>query len=182
MAWKVNYTPPPKDLSRLNAVQRYMQKGSLERQDYIALGLLVLVYWILRPYIQRTIKWLAGPEFSEGETEQKEYLERRQRAKVGSNSIRSGKTNSEFGNAKTLGDLLDEGPDALTSGRSNEKEGDAQGGEGVKNRKEKTKKGVTFSPEKSEQEKLMDWDDEPARRVAEGDQGDVMEWLDKWDK
>ncbi|KPI45017.1 uncharacterized protein AB675_2570 [Cyphellophora attinorum] len=159
----VEYTPPPADLSRLNFVQRYMQKGSLDWSDYGYLILVVLAYLAVRPALQR---WVIGKseEEEQGVLERASYQERR--AKVGANAIRGGKAEPE--------DLLT--ADETTTSGANV----TQSSEGaVVNRKAK---GVKFAGPKSETEKLVDWDDEPGRTAVEGDKSDVMAWLDKWDK
>lgn len=178
--------PPPKDLSKLNPIQRYMQKGSLEWNDYMRLAVLVLAYWFLRPYIQRAAKrWMGDSSIDEGEAETEAYKQRRAAAAVGANDIRSGKKSPEN---KTLGTLLDEGADgvAATSGvhakgidSSEAQEGD------VKNRRPK-KKGVSFAPEKSDLDKTLDWEDDSEfdpRRGPAGSQagnGDIKQWMEKW--
>lgn len=156
------YTPPPDDLSRLNPFQRYMQKGQLDWNDYFYLGLLVAAYIIARPAIHKFVRWIVEEkDVKEGEEQTEAYYERR--AKVGANSIRGGKDESI--NISSAAD------DTLASGADINEKGE------VANRKSKGSKGV-----KSETDKLLDWDDEPARGHAEGDKSDVVAWLNKWDK
>lgn len=183
----VKYVPPPKDLSKLNPIQRYMQKGSLDWSDWLRLIALVAAYWFLRPYIQNFARKLSGEAVAEGEAEQEAYKERREAAAVSANQIRSGKKSPSEG--KTLGQLLDEGVDgfddsAKTSGAATADVNESE----VKSRKQK-KKGVSFAPEKSTIEKTMDWEDEsefdPRRKPVEGEEGapvagDIKEWMEKW--
>ena len=162
----VEYVPPPADLSRLNPIQRYMQKGTLEWSDYFWLCVVVAVYLIARPAIRKFIMGKDQAE-AEGEYERGKYQERR--AKVGLNNIREGKAEPEDITAAT----------ETTASGANVKN-DA-GGE-VLNRKPKGSKVP-----KSEADKLLNWDDEgsaaePSRTTAEGGKSDVAAWLDKWDK
>lgn len=184
----VQYVPPPQDLSKLNPIQRYMQKGSLDWSDWARLIALVAAYWFLRPYIQNFARRLSGEEVAQGEAEQDAYKERREAAAVSANEIRSGKKVEE---GKTLAQLLDEGVDgfdnsAKASGAATANTGanDAE----VKSRKPK-KKGVSFAPEKTSIEKTMDWEDEsefdPRRKPVEGEEGvseagDIKAWMEKW--
>ncbi|KAJ9655565.1 hypothetical protein H2198_005566 [Neophaeococcomyces mojaviensis] len=179
------YKPVPQDLSRLNPIQRYFHKGSLEWSDYGRLIAVVLVYWLLRPYIQRTIKRWSSE--SQGEEEREAYQQRREEAKVSANDIRSGKQRAE---GKTLGQILDEGVDGQAAAAS----GVVRNGEvEVKNRKQqqqKKKKGVSFAMEKSAEEKTLDWEDDsefdPTQKpLAEGEaipaeKNDIKEWMEKW--
>jgi len=152
----VDYAPPPEDLSQLNLIQRYMQKGSLDRQDYVWLLILVLAYFSARPYIQSVFKWwFSENDVKEGEQVREEYM--RSKAKVGPNSIRGIETQESIA----------ETGETSTSGSNVDKKGK------VTNRKIK---------EKSGEEELLDWDEEPARAPAEGDKADVVAWLDKWSK
>lgn len=159
----VEYTPPPEDLSRLNPIQRYMQKGELDWNDYYWLIGVVLLYVLVRPAIQKFFKWAMGGDTTEeqGGQEREAYYQRR--AKVGPNSIRGGRdepVDMDLGAAEVT-----------TSGASLNDKG------AVSNRKAKGPKG-----EKSEADKLLDWDDEPSRGPAAGDKSDIMQWLDRWDK
>lgn len=183
----VKYTPPPQDLSKLNPIQRYMQKGSLEFSDWLRLGAVVLAYWLLRPYFQRLAKrYLSDEAVQEGEEEQEAYKQRRAQAAI-SNGIRSGKKNDQ-GDGKTLGQLLEEGTDgfAHSSGAKAAPTVPVQEGD-VKNRKQKKSKGVSFAPEKSEVEKTLDWEDEsefdPRREPSTSQEqagGDIKQWMEKW--
>jgi hypothetical protein len=156
----VQYVPPPEDLSRLNPIQRYMQKGELEWNDYYWLFGLVFLYIMARPAIQRFFTTTLGRSAAEeeGAKEREAYYQRR--AKVGPNAIRGGKDDAL--------NMLSEDADVTASGAS-----PASGGT-VSNRKSKGTK--------SEADKLLDWDDEPSRTANEGDKSDVMQWLNKWDK
>lgn len=184
----VEYTPPPQDLSKLNPIQRYMQKGSLDFSDWLRLGAVVLAYWLLRPYFQRLAKrYLSDETVQEGEKEQEAYKQRRAQAAI-SNDIRSGKKNDQ-GDGKTLGQLLDEGTDSLarSSGAKAAPTVLVQEGD-VKNRKQKKPKGVSFAPEKSQAEKTLDWEDEseydPRRQPSTSQEqaagGDIKQWMEKW--
>ncbi|KAK5070749.1 hypothetical protein LTR64_007474 [Lithohypha guttulata] len=184
----VDYVPPPKDLSRLNVVQRYMQKGSLDWSDYLRLAALVLTYWFLRPYIMRLAKRWSDDAVRKGEEEQAAYQERRAAAAVAANEIRSGKKEKE---GKTLGQLLDEGSSgavASSGADSSAKHANETQQNEMKNRKQK-KKGVSFAPEKSETDKTLDWEDESEFDPRRGPQpvvaevpasGDIKQWMEKW--
>lgn len=184
----VKYTPAPADLSKLNPIQRYMQKGSLDWSDWLRLIALIAAYWFLRPYIQNIVRKYSGEDVTQGEAEQEAYSKRREAAAVGANDIRSGKKIPE---GKTLGQLLDEGVDgfdkkAVSSGAA---PAGAEGNDGeVKSRKQK-KKGVSFAPEKSAIDRTLEWEDEsefdPRRKVVEGEEGepvpgDIKQWMEKW--
>lgn len=183
----VTYTPPPADLSQLNPIQRYMQKGSLDWSDWLRLGAIVLAYWFLRPYLQNGFRRLAGDAVKEGEAEQEAYQQRRAAAAVGANEIRSGKKTSD---GKTLGQLLNEGVEGFANGATSSgaatTKADSKDAE-VKSRKQR--KGVSFAPEKSEADKTLDWEDEsefdPRRKPVEGQEeapvpGNIKEWMEKW--
>jgi len=165
-----------------------MQKGSLEFQDYMRLGVIVLLYWVLRPHIQRLVKKWSDDAVHSGEKEQEAYQQRRAQAAT-SNDIRSGKKTKD-GEGKTLGQLLDEGAEGLNAEATGAKAtaaSESLNGQ-VKNRKQK-KKGVSFAPEKSEADKTLDWEDESEfdprspPLVSEGgtqQTGDIKEWMEKW--
>lgn len=159
----VEYVPAPADLSRLNPIQRYMQKGTLDWNDYYWLIGIVLVYIWVRPAIQKFFAYAIGGNEAEeeGEAERAAYYERR--AKVGPNTIRGGKDEPV--------DVTTDAVDGTTSGASLHDKG------AISNRKAKGPKG-----EKSEADKLLDWDDEPSRGSTTGDKSDVVQWLEKWDK
>jgi len=182
------YKPVQEDLSHLNPIQRYLHKGSLDWSDYGRLILIVIVYWFLRPYIEKTIRRWSGE--AQGEQEIDAYQQRREEAKVSANDIRSGRKKEEEG-GKTLGQILDEGVDGqlavAASGSGIVKEDDSE----VTNRKQpKKKKGVSFAAEKSSVEKTLDWEDDnefdPRRsRVMEGEdapaeKNDIKDWMEKW--
>lgn len=178
----VNYVPPPKDLSRLNPIQRYFHKGALETADYYRLVFIAILWWFLRPYVQRFFKYLSK-DVQKGEEEEDAYKERRAKAA----DMRPGKQKAE---GKTLGELLDDGPDGMmaqSTGVKSSTAGDAT--PEVKSRKQPKKKGVSFAPEKTDAERTLDWEDEsefdPRRPpvVAEGGQpqsGDIKAWMEKW--
>jgi len=184
----VEYTPPPKDFSKLNPIQRYMQKGSLDFSDWLRLGAVVFAYWLLRPYFQKLAKKWSDEAVQTGEEEQAAYEQRRTQAAI-SNDIRSGKK-SKDADGRTLGQLLDEGADSFaeTSGAKAAPAVPAQEG-AVKNRKQKKPKGVSFAPEKSEVDKTLDWEDEsefdPRRKPLTAQEqaeagGDIKQWMEKW--
>ena len=155
----VEYTPAPEDLSRLNPIQRYMQKGSLDTQDYAWLFIAVLAYFTARPYIQELFKrFFSIGDVQEGERVRQDYV--KSKAKVGPNSIRGNEVQELETIPESKEDIITSGTNVTTKGK-------------VVNRKNK---------EKSEQEKLIDWDDEPERPAVEGDRADVVSWLDKWSK
>jgi len=152
----VKYAPPPEDLSRLNPIQRYFQKQELDSRDWAYLLIFVLAYFAARPLIQRGAKWfLASEDVTEGEQAQAEYL--RSKAKVGPNAIRGTEPQEATAISERSGDT--------TTGSSVDKKGV------VVNRKTKDKSGADL---------LLDWDDEPERKVTDGDGSDVVAWLDKW--
>ncbi|OCT49272.1 hypothetical protein CLCR_05222 [Cladophialophora carrionii] len=152
----VQYTPPPADLSHLNPIQRYMQKGELEGRDWAFLLIFVLAYLAARPAIQRGIKWwMADDELKEGERAQAEFL--RSKAKVSPNTIR--------GNKSQEATTIPEGAGDTTTGSSLDHTGN------VTNRKAK---------DRSQAEILLDWDDQPERRPTEGDKADVVTWMNRW--
>jgi len=184
----VEYVPPPKDFSKLNPIQRYMQKGSLDFSDWLRLGAVVLAYWLLRPYFQTLAKKWFETAVEEGEEEQAAYQQRRAQAAI-SNEIRSGKK-SKDPSGKTLGTLLEEGVDGLAESSGAKADSGAQAQEGeVKNRKQKKSKGVSFAPEKNEIDKTLDWEDEsefdPRRKPLTSQEqaeagGDIKQWMEKW--
>ncbi|EXJ88382.1 hypothetical protein A1O1_05312 [Capronia coronata CBS 617.96] len=152
----VEYVPPPEDLSHLNAIQRYMQKGTLDKQDYIWLILVVFAYFTARPYIQELFKRFFSPdEYKEGEQIREDYEQ--SKAKVGPNSIRGIESAESTAMTEPSGETMASGS-SIGKGK-------------VVNRKTK---------DKSEVDKLLDWDDEPPRKPSEGDKEDVVAWLDKW--
>jgi Protein trafficking PGA2 len=159
----VQYGPKPDRFDRMNPIQRYMQKGSLEWDDYMWLLILVLGYIAVRPYTQKVIKWILAPkDVKEGDELLKEHFEAK--AKVGANTIRGSKS------------IQDEPTNIPSAGKSTAATGSSVATDGkVSNRKAKS-----TGTAKSEEEKLVDWDDEPARKPAEGDKSDVVAWLDKW--
>lgn len=158
------YSPPPPTLDHLNPIQRYMQKGQLDFADWLRLGVLVAAYFIARPYIHKAAKWWFGDEkMKEGEKAQLEYMQRR--AEVDANEIRSGKKKGD-----TALDEIKDGQDVTTSGRR------VAGDSTVVNRKTKPQPG-----KKPLEEQLLDWDDEPLEQPKEIQQGDVSEWLNKWE-
>lgn len=183
----VEYTPAPQDLSKLNPIQRYMQKGSLDTSDWLRLGAVIVAYWLLRPYFQKLAKKYFGNGIEEGEEEQQAYQQRRAQAAI-SDDIRSGK---KTGEGKTLGQLLDDGAEGFVESTGAKPASAAKAEEGeVKNRKQKKSKGVSFAPEKSEVDKTLDWEDEsefdPRRKPmtsqehAQAEGGDIKKWMEKW--
>jgi hypothetical protein len=159
----VEYGPKPDRLDRMNPIQRYMQKGSLEFSDYIWLLIVILAYIALRPHTQKFMKWLLAPkDVKDGDEALKSHYQ--SKASVNPNTIRGGKAE--------LPTVIPENDSSVAASSS------AVVNEGqVSNRKAKNS-----SSTKTEEEKLIDWDDEPARQHFEGEKSDVIAWLDKWDK
>jgi len=146
-----------------------MQKGQLEREDWIRLGLLVLAYFVARPWILKLFKWFfTNKDLSEGEAIQKEWAERK--AKVGPNAIRG--TKSEPVDSTTIMNA-----EATASG-SNTNQANV-----VVNRKSKIQ---SPNDQKSAEEKLLDWEDEgaepPVIAGGSGEKADVVTWLNQWDQ
>lgn len=140
-----------------------MQKPSLETSDYAWLLILVLGYVVVRPYTKEAIKWLIAPkEVKEGNEAMRAHFE--SRAKVDANSIRGSKKTTR------PEPIPAEKQDVAASGSKTATDGQ------VSNRKLKS-----TGTAKSEEEKLVDWDDEPPREPVPGDKTDVVAWLDKWD-
>lgn len=155
----VEYTAPPKDLNRLNPIQRYMQKGSLDKQDYVWLFIFVLLYFTVRPYLQELAKrFFSSETVEEGEQIRKDFI--KSKAKVGPNAIRGLESHELETIPETKEETLASGSHTAAAGQ-------------VVNRKNKEKTG---------EEKLLDWDDEPERSQIDGDKTDVVSWLDKWDQ
>lgn len=177
----VKYTPPPEDLSGLNPIQRYMQKGSLDWADWARLIALVVAYWFLRPHLERLAKKWFGEAAREGEQETEAYRQRRAAAAVDANAIRSAKPTSD---SKMLGQTPGNLETSTTSVSTNN-----QDVAEVKNRKKKSK-GVSFAPEKSEIDKTLDWEDESEFDPRKGPvavaadeveaKGEIEQWLNKW--
>lgn len=158
----VEYGPRPDRLDRMNPIQRYMQKGSLDFQDYMWLLVLVLAYIVFRPYVKQGMKWLLAPkDVKEGDEFLKAHY---QKAKVDPNAIRGAKADPSRALPETDSSVA-------ASGSAVGKEGQ------VSNRKIKSSNST-----KTEEEKLIDWDDEPAREHVEGEKSDIIAWLDRWDK
>lgn len=150
----VEYTPPPADLSHLNPVQRYLQKGQLDSRDLAYLFIFVLAYLAARPAIQRGIKWwMADEELLAGERAQAEFL----KAKIDPNSIRGSKASQATSIPELAGDAA--------TGSSVDQNGT------VVNRKTKENSGTDV---------LLDWDDQPGRKPTEGDKADVVSWMNRW--
>ncbi|RMZ91452.1 hypothetical protein DV736_g1319, partial [Chaetothyriales sp. CBS 134916] len=158
----VKYLPPPDNLDGLNPIQRFMQREST-LQDYFYLALFVLCYIAARPSIKKGAEWLlASPEYKEGVRKQKEFEQARASAKIGANTIRSQKA--------TPAQLLD----------SSGAEGEASAVQTAATSQVQNRKTKSAGTNKSEVDKLIDWDDEPARTKQKGDTSDVVAWLDKW--
>ncbi len=150
----VQYTPPPADLSHLNPIQKYLQKGQLDTRDLAYLFIFVLAYLAARPAIQRGIKWwMADEELLAGERVQEEFL----KAKIDPNSIRAAGSRQATSIPEISGDAA--------TGISMDQNGK------VVNRRTK---------EKSETDILLNWDDQPGRKPTEGDKGDVVSWMNRW--
>lgn len=157
-----------------------MQKGSLDPIDFAVLALLVGSYMYFRPYVEKGIKWLLAPsDMLEGEKEQKAYRERREAAKVGSNSIRGGKGESS---------VVVGGQEGKATGRTvDEKTGEVVNRK-VKGGQQQQAMQVEKSDEEKlleEEEKLLNWeDDQPVTLEGKVDvqrPKNVEQWLGKWD-
>jgi Protein trafficking PGA2 len=156
------YVPPPASLDHLNPIQRYLQKGSLDFEDYMRLFLLVLAYFVLRPYIDAGMKrFFKHEDLSEGEEIQKEYIESKLKAKVGANEIRGAKTTAVGSSTETI-----------TSGA------DIKPTNTLVNRKAK-ETGEVPAPTA---EQLLEWSDITTTGATEGAKTDVLAWVDKWDE
>jgi len=150
----VQYTPPPADLSQLNPIQRYLQKGELDARDFAYLFIFVLAYLAARPAIQRGIKWwMEDEDLKAGERAQAEFL----KAKIDPNRIRAAKNREPASIPENSADT--------TTGSTVDKNGN------VVNRKTKDKSGTDV---------LLDWDDLPETKPTGGDKADVVSWIDKW--
>ena len=158
----VEYSKPP-PLDKLNPVQRYLQKGELETGDWFKLALLVIVYLLLRPWIEHLFKapFNADPR----KTSQEANKGGKSKAKVSPNAIRGAVDDTDEGAALE--------PYATTSGR------DPTMGSGAF--VTRRGKGGTSGSQRME-DTLLDWEDVPARKPVEGDKGDVVEWLGSWDE
>ena len=158
-----------------------MQKGSLDPIDFAVLAVLVGSYLYFRPYVEKGIKWLIAPnDMLEGEKEQKAYIERREAAKVGSNSIRGAK-------GKGNGSVVVGGQEGQATGRTV----DDRSGEVVNRKMKGGQQQPVVQGEKSEEEKLLEeeekllnWeDDQPVTVEGKVDverPKNVEQWLGKW--
>lgn len=160
------YTPPPASLDHLNPLQRYLQKGSLDFQDYMHLFLLVLGYFVCRPYIDAGMKkFFKHKDLSEGEEIQKEYVESKLKPKVGANEIRGAKTTT-----------LESGAGTATSGA------DTKLANTPVSRKAKQPAEELGEVPEQTAEQLLEWDDITTTGTTEGPKADVLTWIDKWDQ
>ena len=160
------YTPPPPTLDHLNPVQRYLQKGSLEFQDYVNLLLLVLAYFFIRPYIDAGMKkFFANKDLSEGEEIQKEFAESKLKPKVGANEIRGAKTATIGSDAEITSSGAETKPANIPFNR--------------KARQVEAQIGEVPAPTA---EQLLEWDDITTVGTTEGGKADVVSWVDKWDE
>lgn len=154
-----NYTPPPASLDHLNPIQRYLQKGRLEFQDYVNVLLVAAAYFILRPYLEAGMKRIfENKDLKEGEEAQKEYIESKTKPKVGANEIRGGKTAAVGSSTETTGaDIV---PANLPINR---------------------KSNLTDEVPPPTAQQLLDWDDIVTTGTTEGGKADVATWIDSWD-
>ena len=160
----VKYEPPPKDLSGLNPIQRYMQNGqgpdfnSLNK-NWAYLVILALAYiLVVRPLIEKLAAWYFGnKDMREGQQALEDHARSKAKAKVEPNAIRGTGSQETMATQQSLDDT--------TTGSNVDRTGQ------VFKRKTTVKSGV---------DQLVDWDDEPARKPTEGDKSDVVAWLDKW--
>lgn len=154
-----NYVPPPATLDHLNFVQRYLQKGQLEFQDYVNLMLLVLAYFIGRPYIEAGMKKMfENKDIKEGEQAQKDYIDSKTKPKVGANEIRGAKTATiEPTKGATGADIA---PSNVPINRKSRPE--------------------DMVPDPTA-EQLLDWSDITTTGSTEGGKADVATWVDNWD-
>lgn len=153
------YVPPPASLDHLNPIQRYLQKGKLEFQDYMNLVLLVLAYFVLRPYIEAGMKRIfENKDLKEGEQAQRDYIESKTKPKVGANEIRGARTTTiEPTPGATGADVV---PSNIPVSR-------------------KTKPTDEVPPPTAEQ--LLEWSDIVTTGSTEGGEADVATWVDNWD-
>ena len=155
-----------------------MQKGSLDPIDFAVLALLVGSYMYFRPYVEKGIKWLLAPsDMLEGEKEQKAYQERRDAARVSSNSIRGGKGESSVVVGGQEGKVTGRKVDERTGELVNRK---VKGGQ-QQQALQKTEEEKLLE----EEEKLLNWeDDQPVTVEGKVDverPKNVEQWLGKWD-
>lgn len=154
-----DYIPPPASLDHLNPIQRYLQKGKLEFQDYMNLMLLVLAYFVLRPYIEAGMKKIfENKDVKEGEQAQKDYIESKIKPKVGANEIRGAKS------AAIVSATGATGTDIASSNVP-------------VNRKSKPMDEVPAPTA----EQLLEWSDIATTGSTEGAKADVATWVDNWD-
>jgi len=156
------YAPTP-NLDNANPIQRYLHKGALEPRDWIALALIVICYVTLRPSIERLMQryFDANP----AKTSQDLWrAAKASKAKVSPNEIRGVQRQTK-----------DEGEPSQTSVT-------ASGKDVYSPDKIVLKRGKSEFTAKTLEQQLLDWDDVEARQPKEGDKGDVLEWIDKWDE
>ena len=153
------YVPPPASLDHLNPIQRYLQKGKLEFQDYMNLVLLVLAYFVLRPYIEAGMKKMfENKDLKEGEQTQKDYIESKTKPKVGANEIRGAKTSTtESAKGATGAEIA---PSNVPVNR---------------------KSRPTDEVPAPTAEQLLEWSDIATTGSTEGGKADVATWVDNWD-
>src|SRR5271155_4316297 len=158
----VEYSPPPADLSKLNPIQRYLQKGALETRDWFRLFIIVMSYLLLRPYIEWLMKkWFdADPKKSSQDAQAEAKLT----ARIPANAIRGNKSEGKGGSTAKASGSEPAGEEEITLRRPG-------------------KGGAEFTAT-TLQEQLLNWDDLDlkARKPVEGDKNDVTEWLGGWDE
>jgi hypothetical protein len=158
----MQYAPTP-PLDKMNPVQRYLHKGALEPWDWVRLALIVIAYLLLRP----SIEWLMKKYFDADpfKTSQEARHAAKAKAKVSPNVIRGATAEAE------QEDHLSP-PNATASGIETTANDDMSGRRG--------KRKSEFTAKTLEQQ-LLDWDDIQDIQPAEGQKGDVSEWVKKWD-
>jgi hypothetical protein len=154
-----DYVPPPASLDHLNPIQRYLQKGKLEFQDYMNLVILVLAYFVGRPYIEAGMKRIfENKDVKEGEQTQKDYIESKTKPKVGANEIRGAKSATiEPATGATGADIASSNV--------------------AVNRKSKPIDEVPAPTA----EQLLEWSDIATTGSTEGGKSDVATWVNNWD-
>ena len=158
------YVPPPASLDHLNPIQRYLQKGKLEFQDYMNLVLLVLAYFVLRPYIEAGMKRIfENKDLKEGEQAQRDYIESKTKPKVSANEIRGAKTTAiEPTPGATGADVVVF--NAPVSRRT----------------KPTDDKPIDEVPPPTA-EQLLEWSDIVTTGSTEGGEADVATWVNNWE-
>jgi Protein trafficking PGA2 len=156
------YAPTP-PLDKMNPIQRYLHKGALEPWDWVRLALVVIAYILLRP----SIEWLFKKYFDADplKTSQEARQAAKARAKVSPNVIRGATAEAEQ-------------EDSLSPANATASGLETTANDEVSGRRGKGKSAFTA---KTLEQQLLDWDDIQEIPPVEGPQGDVTEWVDRWD-